>query len=582
MDDTVILKEPIVISTKKYHARTTVFTSLNSATVISGASKVKGWKKIDDRIWMASVEKDTAIISGFFLNGQERVRARTPDTGFFRMNGEMTEGDSLSFHYHTDDLRNKKYDDGEVVALLAWADLRAKIITIDTTNERILLKGKKYPYNKEKNARYRIENSLACLDNKGEWCHDPINGRLYYYPFDNEDPNVSDIRYSKLKHLMIINSDPDSSNGGTIIIRKLLFEASTANIGNNGYINIQSAPDIDGGLEIRQGSQNIIVDSCVFNKMGGYGLNISGGSRGVRISNNVFVGMGAGGIKAGSKFNAPEKQRTSSINIVNNRIDSVGEFFPSSSGILVMKAANTRIVSNWISNTFYTGISVGWTWGYGESQTDSNIIESNLVEDIGRGMMNDLGGIYILGVQPGTRISSNIIRRVTHENHTGMGIYLDEGSSDVLIENNFVDEILEDCFYQNYGRNNRIINNIFADGHHAQMRVPYYKLNNMVDIKNNIIVSNVGDLYAGDWMGNTGVIDSNVYYCPSKDSLKLPGGNIAGWQKKGNDLHSIFKKNIPGPTGSNISLSKLNETVPATGFRKISFDPVLLKRAAAQ
>jgi hypothetical protein len=84
------------------------------------------------------------------------------------------------------------------------------------------------------------------------------------------------------------------------------------------------------------------------------------------------------------------------------------------------------------------------------------------VHHLGNYDLTDLAGIYTLGAQPGTVIRENVV----HDAHPyfmyGHGIYLDEGSSDILIERNWVSRTCSALFMLHYGVNNTVRNNIFA------------------------------------------------------------------------------------------------------------------------
>jgi hypothetical protein len=106
-------------------------------------------------------------------------------------------------------------------------------------------------------------------------------------------------------------------------------------------------------------------------------------------------------------------------------------------------------------------ISVGWQWDFKSSITRDTLVEGNLIHDIGRGMLSDMAGIYTLGVSPGTVIRRNCIYNVHSAHYGGLGIYLDEGSSHILVEQNLVHSVTDDPFTCHYGRG-YILTRIFS------------------------------------------------------------------------------------------------------------------------
>ncbi len=90
------------------------------------------------------------------------------------------------------------------------------------------------------------------------------------------------------------------------------------------------------------------------------------------------------------------------------------------------------------------------------------IVQGNYIYNIGRHILCDQGGIYTLGVQRGSVITNNVIKNVFSYAMYMWGIYLDEGTSDMVISNNVVYNTGWASMFQHYGANNTIINNVFA------------------------------------------------------------------------------------------------------------------------
>ena len=144
---------------------------------------------------------------------------------------------------------------------------------------------------------------------------------------------------------------------------------------------------------------------------------------------------------------------------------------------------------NEIGNLYYTGISCGWVWGYAENNAHDNRIEKNHIHDLGKGMLSDMGGVYLLGKQPGTVVCGNVIHDVSSRNYGGWALYTDEGSSYMTIEENICYNCSDNCYHQHYGSYNLIRNNIFAFGGEQIFRISRLEEHVSLLLENNIFYS---------------------------------------------------------------------------------------------
>ncbi len=503
------------------------------------------------QVEVPEVKEGKLYFHQLFVNGQRRQRARTPNTGYFLADGEITRDNPARLKFHAGDIRSSWAQGGDVelVILFRWEEYRMFIRAVDTTTHVATLSTKRYPP-AEKDARYWVENAVDALDAPGEWYLDRAEGKLLYIPLPGEDIKQSAVIASNLQQLVRFEGSEETDElVHDITLRDLAFSHTDWSIPPVGYVDLQAAYDIPAAVEM-VGATNCSIEKSLFTHLGQYAVEIHRGSKKVRIVGNEMTDLGAGGVKIGDPKDPNNDWEATEGNIVSdNHIHDIGIVYPAAVGIWIGQSSGNTIAHNEIDHTYYTGISVGWTWGYGPTGARDNVIEFNHIHDIGRGMLSDMGCIYTLGVQPGTMERNNICHDVTRyeRGYGGWGIYTDGSSSDILIENNLVYRTQDGGFHQNDGRENIVRNNIFAFGQTAQIRRVISELQRSFTFEHNIVYWKEGPLlssmrvnnYSG-WDNGDYQFDGNLYFRTDGKPIQFGVWSFEEWQKRGQDTHSLI------------------------------------------
>lgn len=157
-------------------------------------------------------------------------------------------------------------------------------------------------------------------------------------------------------------------------------------------------------------------------------------------------------------------------------------------------------------------------------------------------MLSDLGGIYTLGVSPGTRIHDNCFHDIDAFDYGGWGLYTDEGSSNIVLENNVVYRTKTGGFHQHYGKDNLLRNNVFAFSQTDQLQRTRTEPHNSFVFERNIVYwNNDGPLMGHNWADNHFTLRDNVYFNSGGHPVRFPGNlTLDQWQqKRGQDKGSI-------------------------------------------
>ncbi len=517
-----------------------------------------------------------------FVDGHRRQRARSPNTGFYHADGIFEAGNPTRFKFHAGDINPAwpERGDVEVIGLEKWAEFRMFIRGVDAATNTATLSAARQQFGDDKDVRYWVENTPDALNSPGEWYLDRRTGMLSYVPMPGEDVNQEQFIAPALPQLIRMDgTERTDAYVHDIVLRGLTFAYSDWSLPPNGYVDTQAAYDLDAALDIRR-ARNCRIEQSTFTHLGQYAVHIWKGSHSNQITGNEMTDLGAGGVKVGGWF-IPEKPElaTTDTLVADNYIHDIGIVFPAAVGVWIGQSNTNTVAHNEIADTFYTAISLGWTWGYGPTAAHDNRIEFNNLYNLGRGLLSDMGCIYSLGVQPGTVENNNICHDVTRYAYGGWGIYLDEGSSHITVQNNLVYRTEDGGFHQHYGLENIIRNNIFALGQTAQLQRTRKESHLSFTFEHNIIYWTEGKLLQGRWDDDQFRMDDNLYWrVPAPANLSNQGtisanqpilfgkDTLEEWQKRGQDAHSIVADPLfVDPAQGNFTL-KPNSPAPKIGF----------------
>ncbi|MDE3164830.1 MAG: right-handed parallel beta-helix repeat-containing protein [Acidobacteriota bacterium] len=543
--------------------------------VISGGRVISGWRKSSGALWTADAAGPE--FHQLFISGRRAQRARTPNYGFYRIDGPSPQDKPVRLHYRGSDIKPAwaQRGDVEAVALLAWADFRMPIVSVDEAAHLATLTLDPRPSNKEADARYYIENAPDALDMPGEWYLDRKTHTVTYWPMPGEDMASEQVIASVLPQLVRFDGRPEQGEFvRDVVFRHLQFAHADWSMPEKGYADTQAAVPAPAALEA-VGAVECAFDHCTIAHSGGYAVWFARGSKRNRVTASELYDLGGGGVKLGEPTQFPGDNQQNYENVIaDNHIHDLGLVYAPAVGVWALQSGRNQIVHNHIHDLFYTAISAGWTWGYGENQSKGNIIEYNHLHDIGKEMLSDMGGIYTLGVQPGTRIRNNLIHDIASFTYGGWGIYPDEGSSEMLIENNIVYRCKSAGFHQHYGRENIVRNNIFALNRENQIMRTRAEPHLSFTFERNIVYFDQGRLLGSNWSGDRFQMSGNLYWDTRSAAPRFAGHSFAEWQALGHDRGSkIADPLFVNPANFDFRLRPGSPAL-ALGFRQIDLSTV--------
>ncbi len=210
-----------------------------------------------------------------------------------------------------------------------------------------------------------IENTLAGLDETGEWVLNTQTKKLYLWPIPDFDDQVDEIYAPALIELIRVEGKIDYWGSRDIPVKYLRFKGITFTNGNRDSWSKGDAAvqhdweriDKSTALLRFRGSEHCVVDGCTFIKSGGTGVRFDLHSQSNAVKNCYFDYLGMSGIFF-CGYGCGTKDMNHHNEIINNEITRIGQDQWDSHGIILWNSGFNHVAYNYIHHCPRKAISL--------------------------------------------------------------------------------------------------------------------------------------------------------------------------------------------------------------------------------
>ncbi len=511
-----IFSGTIIVKKSGTSSQPIIFAAYGSGEkpLISGFLNATGWVNAGANLWQSAALNCSNKPNMVTINNTPTPMGRYPNYGY--MTFENSVGNSTIID---NELTNSPNWTGAELVIRKNHWIISRDIITNHTGNNITYAGVS-GFNSINGYGYFIQNSLSTLDTLNEWYFNSSTKKITVYAV-NAPTNV---KVSGSDTLLFIGAN------NNIIVDEIAFEGANVATIFIGTAGGQAANNIIKNCDInfsgRDGiygtyNNNCTIDKCTINNSFNNGINLEnegGKSLNVTITNNTIKNSGT---KPGMGY-----------------LNALTGYNMSYCGIAVM-GDNSLIQYNTVDTSGYVGI----LYYYDNSKVLYNRVNYYcIVKDDGAGIYTHTGydgslkytGRKVIGNTISNGIGAGI--GTLDGTNAAQGIYLDDGTTGVLVDSNTVFNTSYSGIYVHNSQNITVTNNLVYDCNVTQLLIvhdpasPNSPIRNLI-LQNNKFVAKSNNSYAVIIKTIRNDIDSfnltpgsfkNNYYCrPANENLTI-------------------------------------------------------------
>ncbi len=492
------------------------------APVISGGVEIGNWRSAGGNLWQATLPASTKYFEQLFYNGQRRLRPRLGGYlgTYYRIASTVYLSGSAPpaaapdpncsvyvsgqgwecfdrFQYESSDPISDSWTnlgapyppgDIELLDFEQWSVPVLRIASIDTSSQIIYLTGPTLTSTLGHHGfltqhRYLIQNLKNAFNQPGQWFLDRSTTPwiLNYLANAGENPNTAKVIVPQSPQLIV------ATGLQWVTFQGLTLENDNFVIPASGFSAPRQDTSITAVLTCLN-CQNVTLSGDTVTQTSGGGVefytsNPNSTNAHNTIENSSLFDLGAFGIRIGLLFDPTNTDaNVAQFNTIgNNTVSAFGRSFPGSAAMVQGQGHDNLYTHNDVYDGYHSGIEIcadncppGKSNSHG---TFNNILSFNQVYNLGQGITSDVSCLYfnVSAGTTGNRVLNNKCHDVSDgsaldkDGYGGEGIYLDNVSPSIDVENNLVYRVSGSTVQVTYGPQNPgvphiIKNNIFAYG----------------------------------------------------------------------------------------------------------------------